>query len=350
MQRAETKVQRILQIESLLLDHPEGLSQSEIARRIGVNRSTVHRYLPDLTQHAPIFEEDGRLFIDRKAYLVNLRLNLFEALSLHLAARLLTNRMERHNPHTAALLRKLSATIEKLSPRISRHLALSARVADDPERFQDPHYLDVLETLSLAWAEGRKVRVWHRHTDTQRVHEYLFSVYFIEPHAVGYAIHAIGLRQPPNAIRTFNLARIERVELTRETYQIPADFDPTDLLRQAWGIWYTEDDPEEVRLRFSAAAAWRVGETRWHPTQVVEAAEDGSLIWSARVAEPREMLPWVRGWGADVEVIEPGWMRKTLMAEVFRLTRVYNIHLLQSDSDTPDPEEAFNHLFGGESK
>jgi hypothetical protein len=43
-------------------------------------------------------------------------------------------------------------------------------------------------------------------------------------------------------------------------------------------------------------------------------------------------------------------MRKTLMAEVFRLTRVYNIHLLQSDSDTPDPEEAFNHLFGGESK
>ena len=106
MTKSETKAQRILQIEALLLAHPEGLSQSEIARRLDVNRSTVHRYLPELTHHAPIFEEDGRLFIDRESYLINLTLNIHEALSLHLAIRLLTIRLERHNPHSAALLRK----------------------------------------------------------------------------------------------------------------------------------------------------------------------------------------------------------------------------------------------------
>jgi len=49
MERATGKAERLLQIEALLLEHPEGLSQAEIARRIGVNRSTVYRYLPDLT-------------------------------------------------------------------------------------------------------------------------------------------------------------------------------------------------------------------------------------------------------------------------------------------------------------
>ena len=46
MERAANKAERLLQIEALLLEYPDGLSQAEIARRIGVNRSTVYRYLP----------------------------------------------------------------------------------------------------------------------------------------------------------------------------------------------------------------------------------------------------------------------------------------------------------------
>lgn len=323
MNKAETKVQRLLQIEALLLGHPEGLSQAEIARRLDVNRSTVHRYLPDLTRHSPIFEEDGRLFIDRKSFLINLKLNLFEALSLHLATRLLTNRVERHNPHTAALLRKLSQTIEILSPQISHHLSLSADVADDPSRFQDPHYISVLEILALAWAEGRKVRIWHRHTETNQIYEYQFAVYFIEPYAVGYAVHAIGLREPPKEIRTFNLARIERIELMDEFYEIPSDFDPTNLLKQAWGIWYTDHEPQEIVLRFSSNVADRVKETHWHPSQQTNLEPDGSLIWRANIAEPKEMIPWIRGWGSDCEVISPASVRNKLINEITAMRKNY---------------------------
>lgn len=323
MNKAETKVQRLFQIEALLLAHPEGLSQSEIAKRLNVNRSTVHRYLPDLTQNAPVFEEDGRLFIDRKAYLVNLKLNLYEALSLHLAARLLTNRMERHNLHTASLLRKLSLAIDKLTPQFSRHLSLSADVADDTSRFQDPHYISILETVALAWAEGRKVKIWHRHTETNQVYDYIFSVYFIEPYAVGYSIHAVGLREPPGEIRTFNLARIERVELTGEFYLIPEDFDPTELLKQAWGIWYTENDPQEVQLRFSPTVANRVLETRWHSSQQTRLEEDGSLWWKADVAEIKEMIPWIRGWGADCEVLAPASLRSEVIKEITAMQGLY---------------------------
>ena len=77
MSRAETKTARLLEIEDLLLTHSEGLTQAEIARRLGVNRSTVNRYLPDLPAHIYIDDLDGnRWKIDRQAYLVNVRFNL----------------------------------------------------------------------------------------------------------------------------------------------------------------------------------------------------------------------------------------------------------------------------------
>jgi predicted DNA-binding transcriptional regulator YafY len=46
--------------------------------------------------------------------------------------------------------------------------------------------------------------------------------------------------------------------------------------------------------------------------------EDGTLIWRAFIAEPREMLPWIRGWGADVEVIVPMELRKSIAQELRR--------------------------------
>jgi CRISPR-associated endonuclease/helicase Cas3 len=106
--RATAKAERLLQIEALLLAHPEGLSPSEIARKTGVHRSTIYRYLPDLTALFAVYEtSDGRLAIDRDHYLMNVRLTLHESMALHLAARLMATRTDKRNPHAAAALRKL---------------------------------------------------------------------------------------------------------------------------------------------------------------------------------------------------------------------------------------------------
>jgi len=100
MKPAEVKADRLLKIEALLLGHPEGLSQAEIARRLGVNRLTIGRYLPNLPGY--IYMDDENLWhIDREAFLINVRFNLHEALAVHLAARLLATRMDRQNPHAA---------------------------------------------------------------------------------------------------------------------------------------------------------------------------------------------------------------------------------------------------------
>jgi CRISPR-associated endonuclease/helicase Cas3 len=307
MSRIANKSARLQAIEALLLEHPEGLTLTEIAVRLGVHRSTISRNLLD--SEAPIYEADGRLFLDRKGYLLNLRLTLHEALSLHLAARLLAANLDRQNAHAAAALRKISQATCTLAPQISRHIARSADRIDELAHYDNPSYMRVLETLTEGWAQGKKVRVWHRRTPADPLNESLFSPYYIEPGAWGRSTYVIGLREPPGEMRTLKIERIEQAELLRDPYTIPDDFDPFRLLADAWGIWYTEEEPVEVVLQFSPRVAARVLETHWHHSQRIDPQPDGSLIWRAKVAEPREMMYWVRGWGLDVKVLQPESIR-----------------------------------------
>jgi CRISPR-associated endonuclease/helicase Cas3 len=350
MERASNKAERLLQIEALLLAHPEGLTQAEIARRLGVNRSTIHRYLPDLNRFCVYETDDGRLAIDRDHYLAHVRLTLHEAMALHLAARLMATRTDKHNPHAASALRKLGVALEKLAPLVSHHLAVSADVMDDEGQRHDPVYLAVLETLTRAWSQGQMVHLWHRHEPSGRVYEYDFAPYFIEPYAVGQTTHVIGWREPPGKVRTFKVERIQRIEMILPTrpYTVPGHFDPRGLLADAWGIWYTEAEPVEVVLRFHPRVAHRVRETRWHRSEHIEEQSDGSLIWRAQVAEPQEMLPWIRGWGADVSVEEPRDLWERMGGEARRLAEAYGWRVSRGGAAGEDTlDETFASYFGG---
>ena len=321
MNRAENKAQRLMQIEVLLIDHPEGLTLSQIAQRMEVHRTTVMRNLADMT--APIYDDHGRYFIDRESYLVNLRLNLHEALSIHLAGRLMATRLDRQNPHMAAAFRKLGIALETLAPQFSSVIRDSANTFDDDSKRNDPKFLHILETLTDAWAKGRKVRIEYRSAEKGLLKEHLFSLYFIEAGAVGQSIYVIGLIEPENEKRVYKIERIEAITLTDEPYTIPESFHSADLLSQAWGIWITDREPVNVTLHFSAKAARRILETCWHPSETTLLQEDGSLLWQAKIAEPREMLPWILGWGSQVEVIEPANLRDYVAADIRKAVEIY---------------------------
>ena len=68
------------------------------------------------------------------------------------------------------------------------------------------------------------------------------------------------MAEPPNKLRTRKLERIERIVSTDEPFDVPADFDPNELLAGAWSIWFDEDDQPTRSSCASAAtrrsAAW----------------------------------------------------------------------------------------------
>ena len=353
MTRAFAKSNRIGQVERLLLNSRVPLSQAEIARRCEVHRSTIGRLIQDMIEEGiPIrTTEDDLIFIERTAYISKIHLKLHEALATFLACRLLARYSDKPNAHSVTTLEKLGVSLQAVMPALGQHIggttiALQARL---PKEVSD--YQRTLEKLTEAWAEGVKVRIWYRPLKARKAFQHTFSPYFLEPSALGYSTYVIGLAEPPNAIRTRKLERIERIEVTDEPFTVPPDFDANALLAGAWGIWFDEgDQPTTVRLRFSGDQAMRrVGETVWHPSQRTEPDPDGGLLWTAEIDEPKEMLPWIRGWGADCEVREPLELRDQVMGEIRRQMRAYALGTDERSTDalvahTPPPGGGGWHL------
>ncbi len=319
MSRMLSRAERLRTIERLLYSAPDGLSAVEIARRTGVGRRTVYRDLELLSQSdVPIWQGEGRFGIIRDRYLTTVRLNFHEAVALFIAARLLTRLSDENNPHIVSALTKLATALPQ---PLSQHIARTAAYIQTQPL--DSRYLSVLEGVTAAWAQQRKVRLWYRSPRTGQVRPRTFAPYFVEPSGVGAGCYVIGLDDQSGELRTFKLERLERVEMLSERYDIPADFDPIEHLAPGWGIM-AGPEVQRVVLRFSAEAAPILQERHWHRSQQVTPQPDGGCLFTVEVSQPREMVPWIRSWGAEVEVLEPPELRQALIEEARQLAQRYS--------------------------
>jgi CRISPR-associated endonuclease/helicase Cas3 len=336
--------------EMIWLYLQRGYSDIEMAERLGVDRTTVFRDRSELeTEHGFSQDDQGRYRLERMQYMPNIKVNLHEALALYLATRRASRQTRIAQPHTASALEKLAIALKQpMTERLARAAGSILEQSADPER------VHVLEVITQGWAEQRKVSITHRALKaphprpaphphprsgvaTQRLgrggnapqrREYVVCPYLIEPSLWSDGAYVIGYCETFQKVATFKIERIEKAELKLERFDIPEDFDEVELLRYAWGIWYGENEPVTVRLRFAAGeAARRVKESIWHPTQEVQDLEDGGVIWQAQVAEWLEMLPWVRGWGADVEVLEPEGLRESVMGDIRAAAEIYGLKM-----------------------
>lgn len=331
MTRLATRTSRLRQLEELLLLSPGGLHVTTLAGRLQVDRRTVYRDLDFLCElGVPLWQEGGRFGVNRSRYFSPIRLSFDEAVALVLAGLLLSRTIDERSPHVTSALRKLAAT---LPPPLAAHLERAAsRVQTHADGF---HHVAVLEAIAEGWASGRKVRVDYRSPRSGALRERVLAPYALEPTASG--IYVIGYDDWANDIRIFKLERLEAAQVLETAYTIPADFDPELYLATSWGIM-SGKAIVEVALRFTAAAAPHVHERRWHPSQTLEPAPDGGCIFRVQVSEPLEMQPWIRSWGAQVEVLAPGWLRDRVGDELRQAAARYTawpIH--EGDRSPPDP-------------
>jgi predicted DNA-binding transcriptional regulator YafY len=66
-----------------------------------------------------------------------------------------------------------------------------------------------------------------------------------------------------------------------------------------------------------------VVERQWHPSQQLQDTPDGGCLLQVQVSEPLEMQPWIRSWGAQVEVIAPDWLRQRIADELQQAAERY---------------------------
>lgn len=313
--RPINRTERLSTIEKMLFRSPNGLRAVEIAQVCGVDRRTVYRDLALLDDiGVPIHQQDGRFFLNHEQYFAAVRLSSSEALSLYLAVRLQSLHTSIQNPYLASALRKLTNALPE--PGAS-HVTLMTETTN--ARSVDRGLVAVMDTIVQAWSEKRKVKIWHTSPSERKATERNFATYFIEPSPQG-ELYIVGFDERSRRVRAFPMAYIKRAKLLRMTYELPFRFDPRPYFAQAWGISDTHhDEPTEVVLLFDTEVTPQLLSRVGQQSPYVQLLDSGRCLLRVIIAHWQVMLPWIRSWGAHVEVIEPSALRQMIAEEAEKI-------------------------------
>lgn len=314
------RTERLATIEKMLVGATTGLRVVEIAKACGVDRRTIYRDLALLNEFGmPIYQKEGRYFLNQEHYVSTVRLNLNEIMALYVASRMQAYVAEQQTPHIISALKKLSRTLpEPLAHHMKYMIDL---MRSEP---MDRAFVSVLDTLTRAWAEQRRVKLWYRRPGSLSVSVREFAVYFIEPGAYG-SLYIIGydyFAQQAGAVR---LQWVKRIQMLSSSYEIPAHLERHRYIAGAWGIMRSgiEMPPVKVVLAFAPDAAPLVREKLRQTVHAFKMTSNNRCLVSIQVSDWQELLPWIRSWGAKVEVLEPQVLRDAVAAEALKLAAVY---------------------------
>jgi proteasome accessory factor B len=316
------RLARMLRVVTVLRGHPEGIRPAEIARRVGVATRTVYRDLTALETEVgvAVWSENGLWGVVNEEFLPPLKLTLDEAMAVVLSARLMVRYADKYDPDLAAAFEKLE---EVLPTPLAEHVERTLDILAQHPR--DAAFSEHVHRLTRAWAERRVVTLDYepaRYAPDAAARQAIVRPYLIEPSLQTHALYLIGWDETRDALRTFKIERIRDVALTPRTFEPPEPGSLEGALRSAWDI-IADQPPTRVVLRFTPVVATRVLETTWHPTQRVERADDGSLVWRATVAGTIEIRLWILSWGDDVAVLEPADLRNDVASTHRRAANAY---------------------------
>ena len=325
-----SKRQHLNDLIALFQRSPEGLSTPEIGQYLGVTRQTARNYIYDLGDEGiPIFEENRRYYLDSE-YNHEIRLSLAQAWFMYLPLRRIVRADLHRLPLVGSLLYRIAALFD---PEIADQLIpeiLGEEKSDRDHIFQD---------LVACWKKQRHIEIRYQRPNTDHAKRLIVAPWWFEPAVWSDAFYLIGglLQKDESHLPiTLKLERIQSTQPLNTTFERPPGHKITARLEESWGIWVGDEEPIQVVLRFDNRQHQRLKETRWHPTEEIFLDNDGTIIWQARVSEPQEMLPWIRGWGADVEVLEPDWVREQIARDAEAAALLYG-----RDSKTNDATRFF---------
>ncbi len=311
---AMTKAARLVELQCLFARSPQRRwTTRELAARLGIAERTVRVYLLELSTSGklPIVAEKRgwRLVDGARIQLGPVSFQLEEAAAVYLAARLLLRHSDEPNPAVREAVRRLAVVVPEDLGRFMD------RLVERAEGGGEHRFADVFRAMAYGWATRRWLEVEYQGASRNTATRYRFAPYLLEPASREPSVYAIGLAEPRGAVRVFKLERVRTAALTGETFDPPPTDDLLARLDQAWEVWLSDEEGTAVRLRFTAEAARKVCEARWHPSQRVEQLADGGVELRLVVASTVELVPWVLGWGAACEVLEPAQLRDQVARE-----------------------------------
>jgi predicted DNA-binding transcriptional regulator YafY len=320
------KGERVAQLELLLHSHPEGLRRADIARRLGVHRSTISRYVDELKQYIDIYEENSLIKIKNREEDESIALSVYESLAFNLSAEMLANSTEFQNPHLASGLRKIAMNMRSYAPKISENVIGLAEQIDKQlqEKKESSKFNAILEVLIDSWVSGRIVRIVQSLKGFDPIETEL-APYFIgfreEDSGGRHPISVTGRLRHTTEIVTIDISTITSATILNETYTIPDNLKPFKFPESKER--YESIDMIPLSLKLKERSAMNVFRSVVHGTPVYEKQNDGTLVCNMDVENSIELYLRIIQCGDSVEILGPESFRKKFCKMLTKILALY---------------------------
>lgn len=308
-----------------LLETRRGLTLDELAEACDVDRRTIHRDLNAMEQAGYSLTtewSDGKKvysFLTKSRNLPPITFTLPQLMSLYLLRSL--GAYLAGTPFQVEI-DELFKNIHAILPdRHAAHLERIARVSLPLLHGARDYSASApyLADLQKALLQQYRVRLSYAKKGRGAADEYDVEPYTMVFHKGG--IYLLGNALNRDGMRLFALERFRGIEVTRQRFDIPADFQPEEHFSHAFGL--VSDELMQVKVRFSAEIAHSVKERIWQAGQQISSDADGRVAVAFAATGQMELASWVLSYGAHAEVLEPPELRKEVKRQIKEMREFY---------------------------
>jgi predicted DNA-binding transcriptional regulator YafY len=298
---------RLLRLAILLSGSRTGLSLDEMAAHLEISRRSVERLRDRLEDVFPALhfvdgEDRTRRWMLPRDALPALPAQPGAIATLETLARDLS---AKGDAGRAADLRDAAATLRAMMPPTALRRAepdIEALMqAEGSAAHPGPRLnLDraLLTNLRHAILGMNKLALRYRPAASARAPHRVLCPYAI---LYGHRAYLVAHTDTTSAMRLWRIDRISDVEILPDRFD-RQDFDLAAYAAQSFGVF--QEPPQDVVLKFTPQAAEDAINWIFHPTQRMEAQEDGSLIVRFRCGGMLELSWHLVTWGDSVNIMK----------------------------------------------
>lgn len=216
----------------------------------------------------------------------------------------------------------ISGTFSMAVDKVLTSLKVKRHSKDDsnmqiifPEKAQDFKGAEKIDFFVHCIREKIPVSFEHYSYHRQEFENYIVHPYFLKEHRNKW--YLIGYSESHKELRIFGLDRIEKIQMLKiKFYSIPK-FKPEYLFKDSIGVFISgAGKPQNIKLEFSRNVSGFIKAQPLHESQeIIKQLEYGGIIISLKVHPCPELKQLLLSYGADVFVIEPLSLRKSIYQE-----------------------------------
>jgi len=194
-----------------------------------------------------------------------------------------------------------------LRPKEGQNIEQFVQFETAPEYKGSLHLKKFLEAIR----ERKAVKFEYQKFSGEPSRHYIIHPYLLKEYRNRW--YVIGFNPEKEATVVFGLDRVlNELELTNKTFQRNQSFDADRYFKHSLGITALDEEPEKIRLRFSAISGKYVESQPWHKSQSIVAQTKNSTEVELFLCITRELIMQILSYGNDVEVLKPQKLRQAI--------------------------------------